>query len=48
MKRTHILFLIPALAVLTAFFVLPVLRLLPASVSTEEVGRQYALQERKL
>lgn len=36
MKRTHILFLIPALAVLTAFFVLPVLRLLPASVSTEE------------
>ena len=42
MKRTHLLFLLPALTVLLAFFVLPVLRLLPASVSTDQGILLYA------
>ena len=42
MKRTHLLFLLPALTVLFAFFVLPVLRLLPASVSTDQGILLYA------
>ena len=42
MKRTHLLFLLPALTVLIAFFVLPVLRLLPASVSTDQGILLYA------
>lgn len=42
MKRSHFIFIVPALVVLVAFFVLPVVRLLPASVSSEEGLALYA------
>ena len=42
MKRSHFIFIVPALVVLIAFFVLPVVRLLPASVSSEEGIALYA------
>lgn len=42
MKRSHFVFLIPALVVMAAFFALPVIRLLPASVSSDEGIALYA------
>ena len=42
MKRSQFIYLVPALAVLAAFFVLPVVRLLPASVSSESGLMLYA------
>lgn len=42
MKRGSLAFILPTLVVLLAFFVLPIIRLLPASVSADEGLMLYA------